>query len=241
MEYEKIIILTRTDVRPERIVSTSNLDWNDIKPEIMSQDIYNHAETILFLDGKEYKFIKNVYADKYADAQTTHAPAGQKEAWKWQCDAYNKMRNEAVEIGNKIHEQFEKAIKAKPFDLDAALEGKPIVTRNGSKVLKIALFQGTKPEPVIAAQIEGLDIPIIADAKTGRVAKCLIEHDFDLFMTPTTRTVWVNIYSDSSNSIAVTGNKLSGSFWNSEEFANKAADDSRIRLGGRAHPITIEE
>lgn len=125
----------------------------------------------------------------------------------------------------------------KPFDLDAALAGKPVVTRDGSKVDQIILFPERVIYPVVV-HIEGYD-SIYQLSKNGIVdpfqkfpygAK---RSQFDLFMAPTTVTKWVNLYpSDTSD-------KRHFSIWNTKEEAEAVAAVNRI--GDTAFQITYEE
>lgn len=81
----------------------------------------------------------------------------------------------------------------KPFNLERALAGAPVVTRKGAPVIEIHHF----------AKVENGDLSVYAIVDgyvrifTKRGAYCLgVEHAFDLFMAPVKRVGWVNIYLD---------------------------------------------
>lgn len=116
----------------------------------------------------------------------------------------------------------------KPFDLEAAKRGEPIITRDGRPVKFIAHV----PEARAAHRV------VIVDVAAGYIG---IRHENgmwgesprkdDLFMAPRKRTVWVNLY------------KGHNAVWhNSEESADVIAEDGiSHRIGLRAYPIEIEE
>ena len=99
----------------------------------------------------------------------------------------------------------------KPFDLEAAKRGDPIVTDTGYECKFIGI---DSKGWIVVEYINGGGI----DA----YSYC------DLFMAPKKRTVWVNFYTNSHNS-----------HWRTEEAANIAAGTERI--GGKAYPVEIEE
>lgn len=85
----------------------------------------------------------------------------------------------------------------KKFDLQAALSGKPVVTRDGQKVLRIVHFPEMAPFPV-RVLLEG--------------GRCLEEYTAeghfygadepsseDLFMASEKKEAWINIYSRSGS------------------------------------------
>lgn len=112
----------------------------------------------------------------------------------------------------------------KPFDLEAAKRGEPIVTRDG----RVVKFVAYVPEAVFPHRLVVLvDGFIVRLYETG-VTYTNCDSESDLFMAPKKRTVWVNLYPDSHNS-----------HWRTEEAANIAAGTERI--GGKAYPIEIEE
>lgn len=116
----------------------------------------------------------------------------------------------------------------KPFDLEAAKAGAPLVTRDGRPAKFIAHVAEAHTNQRLLALIDG-DIHIRFEDGSylgpgGRGG----ETNNDLFMAPVKRTVWANVYG------------YGGAPWHNTE---KDADDGalRNRLGGRAWPIEIEE
>jgi hypothetical protein len=86
----------------------------------------------------------------------------------------------------------------KPFNLQAALNGAPVVTRGGFDVQEIVRFK-----------TPGMDYPISAVIKKGDSIAChwhtddgcfyhggKINSDYDLFMKVVKKTVYYNIYID---------------------------------------------
>ena len=83
----------------------------------------------------------------------------------------------------------------KPFDLTAAKAGKPLVTRDGRK----ARFVGNTGDGrrySIAAAIDA-EKDIETYTASGRRFGDSEESNFDLFMAPERRTVYVNLYRTS--------------------------------------------
>jgi hypothetical protein len=79
----------------------------------------------------------------------------------------------------------------KPFDLEAAKRGEPIVTRDG----RPAKFIAHVPEANACYQVVALFSGLISThAVSGRVYPEKHPNDADLFMAPRKRTVWVNVY-----------------------------------------------
>lgn len=116
----------------------------------------------------------------------------------------------------------------RPFDLEAAKRGEPLVTRNGLSVKFVAYVPEATEYPVIAF-IEGGIAPDTFTDK-GRYCAGPWSEDCgrDLFMAPKpTQTVWVNLYVN--NRIA---------FWyTSEESAKSNADSQTVAV---AVPVQIK-
>ena len=119
----------------------------------------------------------------------------------------------------------------KPFDLEAAKRGEPIVNRDGAPVTFVAHV----PEAVPASRVIVLcDNGVIQTLYENGIFYSPTREDFrDIFMAPKKRTVWVNLYKEAYNPI-------NSAFWySSEKMADMATSDQRI--GGRAWPLEIEE
>ena len=113
----------------------------------------------------------------------------------------------------------------KPFDLEAAKAGAPIVTRDGRPAKFIAHVAEAQPSQRLVVLIDG---GVYTKFESGGYSKSPAHvSPNDLFMAPVKRTVWANVYG------------YGGATWYDIE---KAADDGALsgRLGGRAWPIEIE-
>ena len=114
----------------------------------------------------------------------------------------------------------------KPFDLEAAKAGAPIVTRDGRPAKFIAHVAEAHPSQRLLLLIDGVVHTKFENGKHANRPAHVSPND--LLMAPVKRTVWVNLY------------KYHAALWHDTE---KAADDCarNNRLGGRAWPIEIEE
>jgi hypothetical protein len=116
----------------------------------------------------------------------------------------------------------------KPFDLEAAKRGEPIVTRDG----RPAKFIAHVPEANACYQVVALFSGLISThAVSGRVYPEKHPNDADLFMAPRKRTVWVNVYPPEARKF--------GGAYETEAIANNYAGHERI--GNRAWPLEIED
>ena len=114
----------------------------------------------------------------------------------------------------------------KPFDLEAAKAGAPIVTRDGRPAKFIAHVAEAHPSQRLLMLIDGT---VHTKFESGKYAASPAHvSDNDLFMAPVKRTVWVNLYENNEAT------------WHD---AKRNADTFTPggRLGGRAWPIEIEE
>jgi len=78
----------------------------------------------------------------------------------------------------------------KPFDLQRALAGDPVVTRAGSIVKELHYFE-TIPYQKLCCVVNGCILTFTDDGHYYRDGK---DDDHDLFMLPQKKTYWVNIY-----------------------------------------------
>lgn len=99
----------------------------------------------------------------------------------------------------------EKKLNLKPFDLEAAKQGKPVCTRDGRKARIICfdrkfLFKGVS-YPIIALVTAKEEITCGYNEK----GKILIENDMpykdDLMMLPEKKEGWINIYKDFEDTV----------------------------------------
>lgn len=113
----------------------------------------------------------------------------------------------------------------KPFNLEAAKAGDAIITRNGEEVKFVAYVpEATAGHRFIILSKHG---GIRLYYENGNYYSDA-EDEFDLFMAPKKRIVWVNFYSSECT------------HYDSEEAADKRASLTR-RIGGKAYPVEIEE
>lgn len=114
----------------------------------------------------------------------------------------------------------------KPFDLEAAKAGAPLVTRDGRPAKFIAHVAEAQPSQRLLVLIDG---GVYTKFESGKYSNSPARvSPNDLFMAPVKRTVWVNLYEYGSARWHVI-----------EQDANDCAGSDR--LGGRAWPIEIEE
>lgn len=95
--------------------------------------------------------------------------------------------------------------KLKPFDLEAAKNGAPVCTRSGCDV-RIVCFdvRDVRGDHPVLALIDSGDIELEANyGADGKYRHDKCRHQFDLFMAPTKREGWVNIYKTLSSKVAV--------------------------------------
>lgn len=131
-------------------------------------------------------------------------------------------------------------MKNKPFDLQKALAGEPVVTKDGNP----ATYRFTAKNTTIKhthvftrTDANGNEWAVIVDDE-GRPsnASSLIVKNAELFMAPVKKTVWVNTYNSS-----IMGNIELGCTtpYNSEEEAKQAwGYNSSDYIG--TYPIEIE-
>jgi hypothetical protein len=119
----------------------------------------------------------------------------------------------------------------KPFNLEEAQKGKPLVTRDGEEVKLVAYVPEAKTEMRIIILTESGDIRVYYENGNYYSNN---EDGYDLFMATQKRTVWVNFYSHPAGIIA--------NVHETEEGANRAignAGDSR--MGCKAHLVEIDD
>jgi hypothetical protein len=82
-----------------------------------------------------------------------------------------------------------KGNKMKPFDLEAAKAGKPLITRGGSKVQFIAVAPEAHEDTRLLVLRNGRVLPLYIDGTYD-----IFPTDSDVFMAPEEITVWLNCY-----------------------------------------------
>jgi hypothetical protein len=121
----------------------------------------------------------------------------------------------------------------KPFDLERAKAGDPIVTRDGRKAKFIAhIPEADKQQRIIV--LVGKDVYGVRESGKFKVFE---SDNVDLFMASKKRTVWVNLYPDHWHA---SSDHWHASF-DTEEEADADQWDNPKRIGDKAYPIEIEE
>jgi hypothetical protein len=87
----------------------------------------------------------------------------------------------------------------KPFNLERALAGDPVITRDGRPVTQLTLFTNTKTYPLVGV-VEG----VIKAWKTNGKYFNGQEWSYDLFMPPVKREGWIIVRSPDENGIRKT-------------------------------------
>jgi len=95
----------------------------------------------------------------------------------------------------------------RPFNLEEAIEGKPLITRGGKKVLDFHYFKAIKGNSKIYALIEGNNYPITFHID-GMFAQNIKTED-DLFMYEEPKTYYANVYRYSDEMILTSNGILS--------------------------------
>lgn len=113
----------------------------------------------------------------------------------------------------------------KPFNLECAIAGDPVITRDGRAVIDIHHFKHDKSNLCLCAHIEGEPSPdwFLASGRDN-----LSEEDpNDLFMAPKKRTVYMNVMEGGPGA------------WFISAYAANAAEHTYSVIA-RAVPIEIE-
>lgn len=100
----------------------------------------------------------------------------------------------------------------KPFNLQKAIDGKPIVTRDGKKVLDFHYFKNCVQYRQCVVVIEGNSGSLSEYDCNGRFLRNE-ESNFDLFMYEAPKTYYVNVYKSKHENIGL------GGMYNSKEEA----------------------
>lgn len=110
----------------------------------------------------------------------------------------------------------------KPFDLEKALAGEPVVTRDGRPVTQVTRFDVNNERYCIAAVVDSNIETFSIDGKFR------IEYPsiYDLFMAPKTvkKEGWINLYRSDSEEIAA----FTGNAYNTKEAAEEVASPKCI-------------
>jgi hypothetical protein len=80
----------------------------------------------------------------------------------------------------------------KPFNLERALAGEPVITRNGKKVTELYLFKNAKIIQPLYGTIE--DDEDVFSWTTNGIYNPTKNTSFDLFMAPESKFLWINLW-----------------------------------------------
>jgi hypothetical protein len=80
----------------------------------------------------------------------------------------------------------------KPFNLAAALAGEPLITRDGRKVTEFIELKTMQSECKYLYVLEGQEIETVD--RDGLYSFVGGQCEQDLFLAPTMKTYWVNVY-----------------------------------------------
>lgn len=127
----------------------------------------------------------------------------------------------------------------KPFDLQKALQGDPVVMRDGRKVLEILAFK-----------TPGVTNPVRAVTAGGGVFQFSPEGNYymaeqssnDLFMAPKVRTVYVNLFTTPGVNYQIS--TMAASFDSHDRalaHAAKVGENGISKLVKVAHPVEVED
>jgi hypothetical protein len=113
----------------------------------------------------------------------------------------------------------------KPFNLNKALLGEPVVTRDGDKVTEIHNFSTRHGEMTVFAIIEG---GFLTFNKNGKHYSEISDSDFDLFMAePET---WINVYYS----------KIQDKIWNSVKYNSERQAKENIVTTNSSYLTTVK-
>lgn len=127
----------------------------------------------------------------------------------------------------------------KPFDLQKALQGDPVVMRDGRKVLELLVFKTSSvTNPVRAVIAGGGVLQFGADGRYYQIE----QSNNDLFMAPKVRTVYVNLFTCAG--VTKPMSTMAASFDTVAEAESHAEKLRSVKYTGVvkvAHPVEVED
>jgi hypothetical protein len=96
---------------------------------------------------------------------------------------------------------MENKMKLEKFDLEKALNGAKVVTRDGREVTQLTKFEGLKDYPLVGI----VDSQLHTWTTQGPLSLHLGECGADLFLAVEPQRIWVNVYT-SDDTIHTSGN-----------------------------------
>jgi hypothetical protein len=126
--------------------------------------------------------------------------------------------NDYEGIMETINKEKTKMKQLKPFNLEQALAGAPVVTRNGLPIVEMQYLQTTSNLAVVRKEDDEKLISYFVPC-SGKLSNTR-DYATDLFMAPTKKEGWINVYNVLS--LDVTGKNI----YPTEEaaLANKGCD-----------------
>lgn len=103
---------------------------------------------------------------------------------------FAEFKNEAKKLYNKKDVN----LKLKPFNLEAAKQGKPVCTRDGRKARIICFDLKNEEYPIVAAIGNDSSETLLCYTINGEIVKGNYKSDKDLMMLPEKRKGWINIH-----------------------------------------------
>jgi len=82
----------------------------------------------------------------------------------------------------------------KPFNLEEALAGKPVITRDGRKVTQLTKLDNKNDFCIVGVVDNGIEIWNLKGEYDG-----FPDSKFDLFMKTEKKSIWVNVYEYESD------------------------------------------
>jgi hypothetical protein len=116
----------------------------------------------------------------------------------------------------------------KEFNLEEALAGKPVLTRNGKNITELYFFKNSDVCEPLFGMVEG-DKDVFSWNKDG-IFNTYQKSGFDLFMAPEKKSIWVNVYE----------NILSKELTVSAHYNSLRAIEDKHNLNGFTYLKTIE-
>lgn len=110
----------------------------------------------------------------------------------------------------------------KPFNLEEALNGAKVVTRDGREVKQLTLFESISLFPLVGVFDNGM---MSLWSKNGKHNADTVVTDGDLFIVVETKSVWANVCAN-DNGFPYIGHYKNIYYWGSEEDAKK--DSSKM-------------
>ena len=109
----------------------------------------------------------------------------------------------------------------KPFNLEAAIRGEKVITREGNEVTQLTKFENVRQD---VEPLRGVVESIVCTwSIDGRFYKDGEDHRRDLFMGPQTREGWINIYPTEDNTYTASISDAHAT----KEIADKTCNPSR--------------